>query len=85
VGVGLWWAGGIAAWIVARIVPWGRRGRWLAELLIAVAAALLLGTLATVLDFGGWKDLDWRAGLFTFAGALALVGCFRLVTVPRVQ
>ena len=85
-GIAFWSAGGLAAWIVARIIPrGGRPGRWLAELLIAIPSALVLGLAATALDFGGWRELDWRAGLFAFSGALAILGCFRLVTVRRLQ
>jgi hypothetical protein len=46
---------------------------------IAIVAAMLLGVLATALDFGGWRELDWRAGLFAFFGSLAATGFFRLL------
>ena len=78
-GVGLWLGSGVAAWILARIIPLRRgRGGW-AELAAAVIVALLLGTLATALDFGGWNELDWRAGAFAFFGALAAVAVVRAV------
>lgn len=78
-GVGLWLGSGVAAWILARIVPLRRgRGGW-GELAAALVAALLLGTLATALDFGGWNELDWRAGVFAFFGALAAAGLTRAV------
>jgi fluoride ion exporter CrcB/FEX len=79
VGVGLWFGSGVAAWILARIVPLRRRrGGW-GELAAALLAALLLGTLATSLDFGGWNEPDWRAGLFAFFGAFAAAGLVRAV------
>lgn len=78
-GIGLWLGSGLAAWILARIIPLRRGpGRW-AELAAALVTALLLGTLATALDFGGWNEADWRAGLFAFLGALAAAGVIRAV------
>jgi uncharacterized membrane protein YeaQ/YmgE (transglycosylase-associated protein family) len=50
---------------------------WLAELIAAVVTALLCGLIASYLDFGGWQELDWRAGLFAFFGAMAAVGALR--------
>lgn len=88
-GLVLWLAAGFAAWMTARIIPPGRARRpskqWIGELAVAVIAAFALGVAATYLDFGGWRELDWRAGLFAFLGAFALVGVFRLVTVSRLQ
>lgn len=75
----MWLGSGVAAWVLARIVPLRRRrGGW-GELAAAIVVALLLGVLATALDFGGWNELDWRAGLFAFFGALAAVGVIRAV------
>jgi uncharacterized membrane protein YeaQ/YmgE (transglycosylase-associated protein family) len=65
------------AFFIARIVPLGRTRPWLAELAAAVVAAMLLGVLATALDFGGWDEPDWRAGIFTFCGSVAAVGIVR--------
>ena len=47
----------------------------------AFAVANLAGIGATALDFGGWKEPDWRAGIFVFlcvAAALAMVRLVRL-------
>lgn len=82
-GLALWFICGLVAFLLARFIPQGRRRAWLAELLIALASAAILGVVATALDFGGWRELEWRAGLFAFFGALALIGVFRLVTFPR--
>ena len=81
-GVALWIGSGVLAWAVARIIPFGRV-QWAAELMMGIAAACLLGLLATALDFGGWAEIDWRAGLFAFLGALATLGCLRSVTIFR--
>ena len=80
-GIGLWLGSGVAAWLLARIIPLrrGRRGVGLwGELAAAVVAALLLGVLATALDFGGWNEPDFRAGVFVFVGALGAIGVTRV-------
>jgi urea transporter len=76
-GIALWAASGGLAFLIARIIPLARRGGWVAELLAALLAALGCGLGATVVDFGGWRELDWRAGLFAFLGAFAAVGLIR--------
>jgi uncharacterized membrane protein YeaQ/YmgE (transglycosylase-associated protein family) len=78
-GAGLWLGCGVVAWILARIVPLRRGpGRW-SELAIAIVIALLLGLVATSLDFGGWNEPDWRACVFAFLGAFAAIGVRRAV------
>jgi hypothetical protein len=79
VGIGLWLLSGLAASALARNVPLARPPRAAAELLVGLTAAFLLGLLATAMDFGGWKELDWRAALFVFLGTLAALGASRLV------
>jgi hypothetical protein len=64
------------------MAPWSRPPRRIGEFLVTLLAALPLGVLATALDFGGWNELDWRAGLFVFLGALAAAGAFRLTLRP---
>ena len=76
-GIGLWFGSGVAAWILARIVPLGRPERPWVELAAAIVTALLLGTVATALDFGGWNEADWRAGAFAALGAFAAIGMAR--------
>jgi hypothetical protein len=78
VGVTFWLGCGFVAFLLARLIPLARRG-WTAELVVTLAAALLLGALATALDFGGWRELDWRAGLFAFFGSFAAAGTLRAV------
>jgi hypothetical protein len=79
VGIGLWCIGGVVAFFLARIVPLRRPPRRLIELSVAIVTALLLGAIATALDFGGWKEPDWRAGTFAFLGAFAMIGLLRAV------
>jgi hypothetical protein len=77
-GIALWLSASVAAFFVARMAPWRRRPSWAGEFSVSIAAGLLLGTLATALDFGGWSEPDWRATLFVFLGAPAATGMFRL-------
>jgi hypothetical protein len=81
-GTALWITSAIVATVLARLVPYARRPAWTGEALVSLAAALLLGVLATALDFGGWQEPDWRAGLFTLFGALAAIGTFRFTMAP---
>ncbi|HEX7155443.1 MAG TPA: hypothetical protein VF618_28515 [Thermoanaerobaculia bacterium] len=76
-GIGLWTVSGIVAFLLARIVPWGRTRGWVVELVTALVTAPLLGLLATGLDFGGWQELDWRAGAFVVFGTFAAIGLAR--------
>jgi len=73
----MWAFSGFVAAAVSRLLPFGRDERWMAEAAIALVTALLLGLVATFLDFGGWNELDWRAGLFTGLGALGAIGIRR--------
>jgi hypothetical protein len=81
-GIALWLISSVAAFLLARMAPWrrraGRRVAWLGEFSVSLLAGLALGVTATALDFGGWNEPDWRAGLFVFLGALAAAGTFRL-------
>lgn len=77
-GIALWVVMSVAAFVLARMAPWRRRPVWIGEVAVSLAAGLLLGAVATALDFGGWSEPDWRAGLFVFLGALAAAGTFRL-------
>ena len=78
-GIALWVACGIVAWVVARIVPFLRRTQWLSELLLSIVAAAAAGVGATALDFGGWSEADWRAGVFAFVCAFALIAWVRVM------
>lgn len=81
-GIMLWFVSSAAASFLARMAPWRRGRRWFGELSVSLLAGLALGAAATALDFGGWNELDWRAGLFVFLGAGAAIGLFRLTIAP---
>ncbi len=72
-----WLLAALAVFGIARIIPSGRRSNYLRELLVVLLAATLFGTIATALDFGGWRTLDWRSALFVLLGALTAVGGYR--------
>ena len=73
----------MAAFVIARIIPFSRQIHGKTELVTAVLAALLAGVAATVLDFGGWQDFDWRSAAFAFCVALATAGVVRAITTTR--
>ncbi|HVR37601.1 MAG TPA: hypothetical protein VMU84_00785 [Thermoanaerobaculia bacterium] len=84
-GIVLWLGCGVLAFVVARLVPAARGRTWI-ELAVVIAAAAALGLTATALDFGGWRELDWRAGLFVCFGSFAAAGLLRcgiLLTRPN--
>jgi hypothetical protein len=83
VGVASWFVAGIAAFLVARIIPFSRQTYWKTELVTASLAALAAGIAATILDFGGWQDLDWRSAAFAFCAALAAAGVVRASAMTR--
>lgn len=76
-GVAVWFVAGGAAFFVARIVPAGRRTGL--EAIAANVGAAGAGVAATALDFGGWNEPDWRAGLFVFCCAAAAIAFTRLI------
>lgn len=78
-GLLLWVLSGLAAFLVARIIPTLRSGRWTGELIAALIAGFAAGVAATAFDFGGWRALDWRAAAFAFFLSLGTVGVTRLV------
>ena len=80
VGVALWLGSGALAFLLARLVPYGRGRRWLGELAAAMLTAFILGLVATALDFGGWSEPDPRAALFTVLGSGAILGILRVAT-----
>jgi hypothetical protein len=82
-GIALWVVCALVAFLTARLVPFARDAKWTAELITAIAASCVFGAVATALDFGGWNEPDWRAGLFAFAGACASAGAVRLVKLRR--
>jgi hypothetical protein len=84
-GIAMWAGSGVIAFFVARNVPAVRTPKRLLELTIAIVVALLFGMTATALDFGGWRELDWRAAAFCFFGAMAAVAVTRLVRIAAAR
>ena len=78
----MWGIAGGAAAAAARLVAF-RRPPWFFEVVAGVLSGCIFGIAATVLDFGGWREPDWRAGLFALFGALAVIGLLRLVRMIR--
>ena len=81
-GLLMWIVAGGAAAASARLIRAGRPAGWIGEVAMALAAAVTFGIAATALDFGGWKEPDWRAGLFALFGSAAILG---LVRLPRIR
>jgi uncharacterized membrane protein YeaQ/YmgE (transglycosylase-associated protein family) len=73
----------VAAFFIARIVPAGRPRRWAAELVVSILGALAAGVVATALDFGGWREAEWRAAVLGFVTALLLIGVIRITLLWR--
>src|SRR5690348_9398945 len=83
-GIALWIVAGGTACMLARFIR-KLRQHWLGELLVALAASMLLGAGATALDFGGWREIDWRAGLFVLFGSFCAIGLFRILRGDPMQ
>src|SRR5437764_1072382 len=66
-------------------VCFGCPASWLTEMLALIVSALLLGAVATALDFGGWNEADWRAALFVLFGSAAVAGAVRLVRLAAAE
>ncbi len=77
-GIAFWLVAAAVAFLIARIIPFGRGSGRIGELVVSVCAALLFGFVATAMDFGGWSEPDWRAILFAFCGAFTAAGLWRL-------
>jgi len=82
-GAALWATAALSVFLIARIVPPGRPDNYLAELICALLAGLLFGAAATALDFGGWRDTDWRAVIFVLLGTAAATGAQRALHLVR--
>ena len=78
-GITLWLLRGVASFVASRAIAAGRTDRRTGEVVAAVVVAFVAGVAATALDFGGWNELDWRAGVFAILCAFAAVGCVRVV------
>ncbi len=78
-GVSVWLLSGGAAFLLARFVPAGAMPN--TEAVATFLVANLAGLAATALDFGGWREADWRAGAFVFFCVAAAIGVIRLVAL----
>lgn len=85
VGIALWVLSSVAAFFLARMLPWRKRRRWIGELGAAIVIGLVFGAVATALDFGGWNELEWRAALFVFFGSLIAIAVARLASPPSLR
>lgn len=81
-GIISWVGAGLAAFVLAQMIPHGRGGRTWKDALVALAASIMGGMAATALDFGGWKVVEWRAAAFAFLAALAILGLLRIIRSP---
>jgi hypothetical protein len=77
-GFFLWCAAGTAAFAIGRTLPY--RSSATREALIALACSVIAGVAATAFDFGGWNELEMRAGLLAFFAALTSIAVVRLAT-----
>ena len=82
-GIGLWMLCAAAVFFAIRSVPFGRPIGWIGEFTAVVISALIAGAAATALDFGGWKEPDWRAGLFVLFASAAVCGAVRFVRLAN--
>lgn len=80
-GIALWSGCALVVFFVVRSVPYARPAGWIGELITVLISALAMGLLATALDFGGWKEPDWRAALFVTLGCAAMIGAVRLIRI----
>ncbi|HEV7426043.1 MAG TPA: hypothetical protein VGQ46_06710 [Thermoanaerobaculia bacterium] len=84
-GIALWILCAAAVFFTIRNVRFLKPTGWLLELVTAILSALLLGGIATALDFGGWNDPDWRAALFILFGCAAISAVLRLCLSPHLR
>jgi hypothetical protein len=79
----MWVIAGAGAFALGRLSRAGRPGRWVLEASVSLLAAFAAGIAATVLDFGGLQEPDWRAGTFAFLAALGAIGLTRTIRLLR--
>ncbi len=75
----MWLLCGLAVFAASRAVAAARPERFASELLLVVLASFLAGLGASALDFGGWGEVDWRAGAFVILCSFAAIGCSRAI------
>jgi hypothetical protein len=77
-GIALWMTCAAAVFFAIRAIRFARPAGWIGELATVAGGTFILGGIATALDFGGWNELDWRAGLFVLFGSMAVGGAIRI-------
>ena len=75
-----WVAAAVLAVGLARLLP-RKVGLWV-ELAVAIVVAVVLGLVATGLDFGGWGVFDPRAFALAFFGSVSSTALVRIVQLP---
>ena len=84
-GIGLWIVSAAICYFAIRYIKFAKPAGWFGELIAVFIAALVLGAIATALDFGGWNEPDWRAALFVLFGSLAIAGAIRVIRLARIK
>jgi hypothetical protein len=84
-GIALWLLCGVAVFAASRVIAPGRPARFVTELLLVIIASALSGLAATALDFGGWGELDWRAGAFVILCDFAVIGLSRAIRMTLLR
>ena len=84
-GVALWLLCGVAVFAASRAIAAGRPVRFVTELLLVLSTSFVAGLAATALDFGGWNELDWRAGAFVILGTFAVIGMARAIRLGAMR
>ena len=78
-GVALWLLCGVAGFAASRAIRPARPEGWAGELIGALVVSFAAGLASTALDFGGWNEVDWRAGAFAVLCAFSVIGAVRTV------
>lgn len=81
----MWLLCGVALFAASRLIPAGRPAPFVTELLLVIVVSLLAGLAATALDFGGWGEVDWRAGTFVLLCDFAALGIGRAIRLARMR
>ncbi len=78
-GVSLWLLCGVVVFAASRAIRPARPDGYAGEFIAALVVAFAAGLAATALDFGGWNEVDWRAGAFALLCAFAAIGAVRML------
>ena len=69
----------------SRAIAVARPETFAGELLLLVMVSFSAGLGATALDFGGWNEVDWRAGAFVILCGFAAIGCSRAIQLAMTR